>query len=301
MIKTAIATGPQSARFLARLLSCIRFDEAILLQGPPLLGACFAIEALTTDNLFQAAVLTLGSLCLVAYVYVVNDLAGIAGDLNDPNRAPRVFTTKGVRRHEIGYLAIGLLITGLALFAYLGVTTLVLAVFVAGLGALYSAPMIHMKGRPVFNSALHLIGGTLHFLLGYATFAPIDGRGIAIGVFFGLVFAAGHFTHEARDCESDLMNGIRTNAVAFGRTRAFVASLILFTMAYALLAALALLGVVPRLLIFGAALYPLHLVAALRVAREDLTFESLQQLQHYYRLIFAAIGALIVLTAVSRW
>ena len=78
-----------------------------------------------------------------------------------------------------------------------------------------------MKGHPVFGSLLHFIGAILQFLLGYATFAAVDARSIAIGCFFGLVFAAGHCTHEARDYEGDLINAIPTKAVAFGRRGAF--------------------------------------------------------------------------------
>ena len=61
---------------------------------------------------------------------------------------------------------------------------------IAGLSALYSAPAFHMKGVPLLNSALHLIGGLLHFLLGYSLLRPVDGRSLEIGCFFALIFAA---------------------------------------------------------------------------------------------------------------
>jgi 4-hydroxybenzoate polyprenyltransferase len=298
MTETTIATRPPS-RLPLRLLSCIRFDEVFVLQGAPLIGAAFALHgvtigALTTAKMLSAALLAAGSLCLVAHVFVFNDWAGIQGDLKDPNRATRAFTAKGVSRKEFGGLAAALLAASLLLFGLLGATTLILALAIAGLSALYSAPVVHGKGRPVFNSILHLVGGTLHFLLGYATFAAIDARGIAIAAFFALVFTAGHLTHEARDREGDLLNGIRTNAVAFGETRSFVASLTLFSAAYALLVTLALLGTVPRVLALAAALYPVQLYVSLRALRAGLTFDSLRQLQRCYRLIFAVIGAMIV-------
>jgi 4-hydroxybenzoate polyprenyltransferase len=153
-----------------------------------------------------------------------------------------------------------------------------------------------MKGLPVLNSVLHLAGGTLHFLLGYATFAAVDERGIAIGCFFALVFAAGHLTHEVRDCEGDLLNGTRTNAVVFGRTQSFVAGLILFTATYALLVTLAACGAVPRVLVLAAALYPVHLLASLRAMGAGLSFVSLRRLQTCYRLLYAVIGIMMVLS-----
>jgi hypothetical protein len=38
MTKTAIERLPQPMRLLSRLLSCIRWDEVILLQGAPVIG-----------------------------------------------------------------------------------------------------------------------------------------------------------------------------------------------------------------------------------------------------------------------
>jgi 4-hydroxybenzoate polyprenyltransferase len=294
MTETTIASRSQSSRLPSRLLSCIRFDEVLVLQGAPLIGAMLSIGALTPHNVLAGVVLGLGSLCLVAHVFVLNDWSGLQDDLRDPNRAAQAFTTRGVSNTEFGWLATALLAVSLLLFALLGATTVLLALAIAGLSALYSAPVVHAKGLPVFNSALHLAGGTLHFLLGYATFGAIDGRAVAIGTFFALVFTAGHLNHEARDREGDLLNGIRTNAVAFGTTTGFAASLALFTAAYALLVALAWLGIVPRVLVLAGLLYPVHLLASLRALRVGLAFESLHRLQQCYRLLFAAIGIMMV-------
>ncbi|SEC19580.1 4-hydroxybenzoate polyprenyltransferase [Rhizobiales bacterium GAS188] len=267
-----------------------------MLQGAPLIGASFSIGALTTSNIFAIAAVLAGNLCLVAHVFVLNDWSGIHGDLKDPNRARRTFVAKGVSRTEVGYLAISLLALGLLIFGLVGATTLVLALAIASLSALYSAPAFHMKGAPLFSSALHFVGGALHFLLGYTTFAAIDARGLAVSCFFALVFTAGHFMHEVRDREGDMLNGIRTNAVAFGKTQSFVAGLALFTAAYALLVALAAFGFVPFVLVLAAALYPLHLFASLRALRAGLTFESLGQLRRCYRVLYAIIGIVMIVT-----
>ena len=63
----------------------------------------------------------------------------------------------------------------------------------------------------------------------------MDARGVALGAFFGLVFAAGHLNQEVRDHESDAAAGIRTSAVAFGARRGFLASFCLFSAAYLLI------------------------------------------------------------------
>jgi 4-hydroxybenzoate polyprenyltransferase len=91
------------------------------------------------------------------------------------------------------------------------------------------------------SSINHLLGGALLFLLGYTLSRPFDLKGLLIGLFFGLAFAGGHLNQEVRDYEGDLLNGIRTNAVVFGRRRTFLASQLTFTAAYGLLANLAAL------------------------------------------------------------
>jgi 4-hydroxybenzoate polyprenyltransferase len=280
-----------------RLLSCIRFDEVCVLQGAPLIGAMFSIGTLTLDNAFVLAAVVVGSFGLVAHVFVLNDWSGIHGDLRDGARASRTFIAKGVSRTELGYLAIALLVFALLLFWLVSVSTFVVAVLIASASALYSAPGFHMKGLPIFSSALHLVGGVLHFLLGYAAFSVIDERGVVIGCFFALVFTAGHLMHEVRGYEGDFLNGIRTNAVAFGKTQSFIAGLVLFTAAYTLLAMLAAFGIVPRALLLAAMLYPLHLWMSLRALHIGLTPESLCRLQRCYRLLYAVIGVTMIMTA----
>ena len=287
-------------RSVMRVLSCIRFDEVCTLQGTPLIGAMFSIGAPTLHKALVLAAVVMASVGLVAHVFVLNDCCGIHGDLRDPARAQRTFVTKGVDRAELGWLAIALLVFALLVLAFVGAVPFILAALIALASALYSVPPSHMKGRPIFGSVLHLVGGVLHFLLGYAAFSAIDGRGVVIGCFFALVFTAGHLTHEARGYDGDSLNGIRTNAVAFGKTQSFVAGLALFTAAYALLTGLAALGIVPRVLLLAALLYPLHLWMSLRALHLGLTLESLSRLQGFYRLLYAVIGAAMIVALYRR-
>lgn len=282
------------AQPITRLLVPIRFREVITLQGAPLLGAILAVREVTISDLPTAGALIAGSCCLVAHVFLFNDWAGIDGDLRDSRRAERAFTTKGADADEVCILAMVALFASLLSFAWLGATTFALALAIAGMSALYSAPRLHLKGLPIVNSLLHLFGGVLHFLLGYATFAAIDLRGIVIGIFFGVVFTAGHFMHETRDHDGDFINGIRTNAVAFGKMRCFAAGFGTFTLAYVLMIALAIGGLVPKLLFASAALYPLHAYVSWQTMRAGLSTDSLRRLQRCYHCIFALIGLLLV-------
>ncbi|MFD2055896.1 UbiA family prenyltransferase [Mesorhizobium calcicola] len=280
---------------LSRWFSCIRFDEVVALQATPIIGAVLSIGALSASHALTVAILIAGNFCLMAHVFVLNDWSGIEGDLKDPDRASRTFAAKGLTRREVGYLAGSLLAISLLLFGLINTRALVVAMTIAGLSALYSSPTLHLKGVPLFNSALHFVGGCMHFLLGYAVFGAINAQSLVVSCFFGLVFTAGHFTHEARDYDVDLLNGIRTNAVAFGKTRSFVAGLVLFVSAYAFMVALAAFGFVPFALVFAAALIPVHLLASRRAMRAGLASGSLHRLQRCYRALFATIGIVMIM------
>lgn len=295
-IDVNMAASPiSSARaFALRYLSCLRPQDILALQGSPLLGAAFAIGLPTVQDLGPLATLMVANVLLVTHIFMLNDWSGLTGDFADPNKAARVFTARGVERREIGVLTAGLLIVSLLLFSRVGLSAFGLAVAIATLSALYSLPRFNWKGRPLLNSLAHFTGGILHFLLGYSMAHTIDGRGLAAATFFAMIFVAGHLTQEVRDHQGDTINAIRTNAVVFGQRRAFAASLVLFTLAQALLLLLSLRGILPRPLAALVALFPLQLHWSLRTLREGLTYASVCRLQLRYRLLYAVVGLAMV-------
>jgi 4-hydroxybenzoate polyprenyltransferase len=294
MAATTIAPRQSAAGAAFRMLGCIRLGEVLMQQGTPLLGAVFAMGPLTVAGGQTLAWLAAGNTALMAHVFVLNDWSGEGHDLRDPHRRDGVFTNRGVGRNAVAFLALGLLVLALLALRQLGDGALSIGVAIAGLSALYSFPGIHMKGIPVLGTALHLAGGLLHFLLGYAAFATPDWRGVQIGGFFALVLMAGHLTQETRDIESDLANGIRTNAVRFGKRRSFLGGLALFTLANVWLVGLALGGMVPRLLAGVVAVLPLHLYWSRQAVRAGLGFEAVRRLQARYRVLYVAIGVWMV-------
>ncbi|HEY6359255.1 MAG TPA: UbiA family prenyltransferase [Vicinamibacterales bacterium] len=267
-----------------------------------MLGAVFSMGKLTIESAVTLVVFAVGSALLVAHVFVLNDWSGVSSDLQDPNRATDVFMARGIGRDEIGYLSVVLLAVSLLLLSQCGSLTLAIASIIAGLSALYSVPAAQLKGVPLLNSTLHLVGGVLHFLLGYSVFHVVDARSLEIGCFFALIFSAGHLTHEVRDLDGDRRSGIETNAARFGKARSFAAGLALFTTADLLLVALAVRGTVPRVLVVVAALYPLHLYWSFQALRAGLTFENVRRLQLRYRAIYAIVGVtMLVAVVLGRW
>lgn len=283
-----------------RYLSCLRPQDILALQGSPLLGAAFAIRNPGMHDLAPVTMLMVANVLLVAHIFMLNDWSGLNADLGDPNKMARVFTARGVGRREMAAVTAGLLALSLLLFAYLGPLTLALAFSIAALSALYSLPRFNWKGRPVLNTAAHLAGGILHFLLGYSLGNAIDAHGFAVATFFALIFAAGHLAQEIRDHEGDAANAIRTNAVVFGPRRTFLASLVLFTMAHAILLLLALTGILPRPLAALVVLYFVQLFWSIETYRESLSYASVSRLQTRYRVLYAIVGLAMIAALCGR-
>jgi len=269
----------------------------LVLQASPFLGALFGNVGHDWAALGRVALFLPGSVALTAHVFVFNDWAGRRSDINDPRRVTRLFDRCGINSREVVGLAVGLLVVATLILAAVSASAVFLGASIAALSLLYSGSSSWGKGRPIVASLLHLVGGTLHFLLGYAVGGTVDARGVAIAAFFGLVFAGGHLNQEVRDYDADRRNGIRTNAVGFGCRPAFLASLLVFTGAYGLLAFLVSLEILPRPLIWCTLFWPYHLACALRALRGGLGFEAANWMQRRYRLLFAVLGLAMLLTA----
>ena len=261
-----------------------------MLQASPILGSFLGGFRLNPSGVIRLGVLLIGSLALTAHIFVFNDWAGQSRDIRDPRRSRLVFARRGISRRQVAYVATTLLIFANVAFAVVGSPAVLIGAAIAALSVLYSCSPRFGKSTPIVASLNHLLGGALHFLLGYTLSRPLDARGLMISLFFGLVFSAGHLNQEVRDYEGDLLNGIRTSAVVFGCRRAFLASLFTFTAAYAVLAGLAALGIMPRLLLWSIVLWPLHYAWSRRALRRGLGFETALWMQRRYRLLFALIG-----------
>ncbi|QIF05738.1 UbiA family prenyltransferase [Roseimicrobium sp. ORNL1] len=275
---------------VVRFFVSTRALEVGALQASPIIGGFLGGFSLEQGAVLRMVLLVLGSLALTAHVFVLNDWAGHRSDLRDPRRARLVFTRQGISRGDVARIAMALLIFSNMALAIVGGPAVLLGTAIAVLGLLYSCSPVG-KSTPVAASINHLVGGSLHFLLGYTLFHPLDGRGLAISIFFGLVFAAGHLNQEVRDHEGDALNGIRTSAVVFGCQRTFLASLGIFTLAYALIVVLAMLDLLPRLLIWSSAiLWSLQVALSAQALRRGLSSETALWMQRRYRLLFAVTG-----------
>lgn len=289
-----------TAESLGAALSNVRVWDVLVLQGPPIVGLVFGWGRSGLHSLWMLPVFLFASGFLVAHIFCLNDWADIERDCHDVNKARHAFPTRGTTLHAMGLLTLGLGSLSLGLFSLLPWPTLVTALGVIALSILYSHPLVGAKGLPILSSILHVMGGVLHFVLGYSVFSGIDRRGILVGAYFGVVFAAGHLTQEVGDYDADRRNGIRTNAVAFGKRRTFEAAFALFTAAYAIVFVLGYADVVPRALMGLAAFYPAQALWFGRALRRDLTFDRVSVYRNQYRTLFGLIGLIICATLLAR-
>ena len=286
---TSQSTFRQYARVMQHFAST-RGLEVLVLQASPLLGSVRGGFVLEPFSVIRLGLLLLGSLALTAHVFVFNDWAGHSSDIRAPRRATVVFARRGISRRQVACVATALLIFANVAFAAVGRRAILIGAAIAVLSLLYSSSPTFGKRTPIVASINHLLGGALLFLLGYTLFRSLDASGVLISLFFGLVFAGGHLNQEVRDYEGDLLNGICTSAVVFGCRPTFLASLLTFTAAYVIVAVLAAVGILPRLLLWSSILWLLHVAWSLRALQRGLGFETALWMQRRYRLLFAFIG-----------
>ncbi|HEX3280959.1 MAG TPA: UbiA family prenyltransferase [Pyrinomonadaceae bacterium] len=286
-------TSQTSLRYYARVMQhflSTRAFEVLALQASPILGILLSGFSPGTCGVVGPGLLLLGSVALTAHVFVFNDWAGHVCDLRDTRRVTLVFERRGLGSRHVAQVAVALLLLANVAFAVIGIRAILLGAGITVLSLLYSGSQSFGKSTPIAASFNHLLGGTLHFLLGYTVCHALDSRGVLISLFFGLVFAAGHLNQEVRDYEIDLLNEIRTSAVVFGCRRTFLASMYIFTAAYAVLFTLAAVGILPRLLLWSVAAWLLHVLWSVQALRRGLRFETAIWMQRRYRLLFAFIG-----------
>ncbi|HPM75745.1 MAG TPA: UbiA prenyltransferase family protein [bacterium] len=281
-------------RKLWHYLLATRPIESLLMIGFPLIG--LLIGAPDLDGLGRLALkFVVATYPLVMYVYCLNSYGGLEHDrINQRlNRNPAV-TGEVTAKEMIGLIYFGAFVSGLLYFLWFP-HCLVPWLLIMGNWTLYSHPRIYAKARPVFGTTVHLIGGVLQFVLGYAAVRPIDEKGLLIGAYFALVFAAGHLNHEVKDHQPDSEAGLRTNAVVYGPERVFRFAFGVFTVAFVYLLLLAATGVLgwreaaPYL-----SIYPPHAALHWRAVRGTWTgYDRLYQAA--YRLLFVAAGACLFL------
>jgi 1,4-dihydroxy-2-naphthoate octaprenyltransferase len=143
---------------------------------------------------------------------------------------------------------------------------------------------------------LHGIGATLGFKFGFLYQGEWSVTALIFGLYFGIVYAAGHLNHEITDFDSDKKSGVPTHAVLFGKLKAFQASFILFSVSFLYIFILSVYGILPSFLIFAIAIvYPFYLFFYIGVLRKKLNYTSMINFRTQYRILFFIWGIVLAI------
>ena len=174
-----------------------RSVELPIWLGIPFIGVFLTVEQPPIGRLILFAV---AATLAISHLLLVNDWGGLKRTPLEMNRYQDVEDTGAFSRMLRNTAVLTLPIAVLVGF-FLLPPELLLGLGVSGilLSVLYSHPSIHLKEDPILSNVLHLLGGTLLFVLGVAVFAGDVAKGITIGLFFGMILMGGHFIHECID------------------------------------------------------------------------------------------------------
>lgn len=276
-------------------LKQIRYSEVLLLLGSPFLGVFISLNSGTDFIIGRFLIFCPAAFLLVAHVYTFNDWAAYN------NESGRREGTLSIGRNELLSFSSGMVFLSILLFLKISIITGSIALSIIFLSILYSHPRIKLKGLPLIPTLIHLPGGVLLFLLGWALFSSAYFRGSAIGLYFALVFAGGHLVHETIHFSEDRAVGLNTSAVRFGKEKTFFAGFILFSLSFLYLAGLAWIQLLPFSLFYAAAvLYPAYVYLFLAARRKGLETASLVSFRRRYRLIYIVLGFYLWLTLIWR-
>ena len=233
---------------LAFLRWGIRGFDILVLLAYPTLGAVFALPELTFAAAARLIVFSGLNVLFLTHIYLINDWSDARLNPEEPHqrKVQALKRPELISERQILVLAALLLAAASAGFFFLSRELFLLGLIIAALTLLYSHPRANCKGVPVLSTFIHLAFAVLYFLGGWVLFRPVSLPAAAIGLFFGLVLSAGHFSNEIQDFSSDLQARIRTNAISFGQRLVFRVGLTLFLLSSIYFLALIREGCLPR-------------------------------------------------------
>jgi 1,4-dihydroxy-2-naphthoate octaprenyltransferase len=232
---------------------------------------------------------------LMWHVLLFNDWGGAQRNPGEKRRWGR--TGNAVGNHDVFLLGAGVtFVMFMGLYAALSWKLALLGLIAALTSGVYSHPDVHLKEHWLGAMAIHLVGGEVKFLLGYVVSSDAPLRGVLIGLFFALVFGAGHLVHQCIDRSEDLTGRLTTAATRFGVRPVVAVAVSLFFLGHLYVLALGASGVLDwaTALVFVVPV-PVHLLASIRLLQGREVGEAmLRSYRARYRMLFGlAVCALV--------
>ena len=279
----------------------IRAFDVLVLMAYPTLGAIFALPQVNWVSCGRLAIFSIFNSFLLVHIYLINDWS----DARLNPAEPRQRKIQALKRPEIinerQILGLAMLLLALSLigFYFLSPVIFDLTAVIALLTMFYSHPRINGKGIPVLSTLIHLAFAILYFLAGWTLYRPLSPPAAALGLYFGLVLSAGHFSNEIEDFQSDSQAGIRTNAIAFGQRPVFRLGLALFLLSSLYLLGLAVAGWVDQGFAWiGGTLTLAWIIQIVRYRRWQ-AGDPIHTFRDSYRMVYALVS--LAMLALLLW
>jgi 4-hydroxybenzoate polyprenyltransferase len=280
---------------LRQYVRAIRFRECTLMLGFPLMGLFAARPGFHWLASLHFLTFLFGTFLLSASVYSFNSWGGLLHDRLNLRHRGHPLVRGTIPPGSALALSGGLLAGSLLVYAIAFPGLVVIALALKANWILYSNPRRPGKAVPLGGTVLHLFGGTLQALLGYAAVAGSISRGLPWAFYFALLFTAGHFFHEVLDCAADRQAGLSTTATLLGPATGQKLSALTFALSYLYLLGLAISGIarLDQALPFLLAVVP-H---AWSLSRAGFSAEGavLVRYQTRYRAVYSLAGVLLAM------
>jgi 4-hydroxybenzoate polyprenyltransferase len=284
---------------LATLVKATRLLESLPFCGAALLG-CLWVGVDDVCRIWPTVLLAMASaLLLTAFAFTFNDIQDIEHDRISGSKSERPLVKGSLSVRSAWFISIGFLTVGnllLALWAPWAALCVGLSTIPVSIA--YSWRTCPFKTLPALSSVIHLIFGTQAFIVGAWSIGEANAASLAVGAFFGLVFAAGHLHHEVADVEADRSGGVRTHAVRYGPRPTLIAGFLLWCLSCVHFSALSLLHLGPA--IWGwtqLGMFTCYLAGFFILLRGRTDPGRLGNLQTVYRIAYLSGGVLMAVAA----
>ena len=277
---------------ISSYLKLMRAKEALFLLGSPFLGLLWTLPDLGTANIVRAILLLVAIFLFFTHVYTFNDWSGFLLDKSDLNKHLRPLVSGKISQREAITLSMCLLVLAAVILFFLSKIIFYLFVFDVVLWIVYAHPAISIKSKPLLPSLIHFIAGIIHFLFGYILFSGIiTVNGILIGIFFGLVFSAGHLNHEIKDYSFDKESLLMTSAIKFGKEPMFFTSFVIITLSSLYFYVLTVYKILPESLYMGLfCIYPFYCYCFYQTYKNGRDYNSMRKFRSRYRILYFLAG-----------
>lgn len=185
--------------------------------GAAVLGFAFALDVNNNFSPLQFQGLIIGIPLILCYIQSVNDCFDVEIDeIKEKIMRKELIVSNVVSRKTALTVTFSILLIGLVSAGFVSVSLFAVALAMALLGTLYSAPPFRLKMKYPFSTLIQFAGCFLPFLAGVASISTITLQAIIISSIFAVLAMIHRFAHEIHNYKVDLLTGKGTVAARKG-------------------------------------------------------------------------------------